>query len=88
MCRNGAKILCTKIQKKLLVNIYFHLLVRQRKKEEDGRGRTRRRGSEADGQDQKSSWFGGSVNHLMIMISCLFGGSVNDDDVWRVSFIR
>ena len=51
------------------VDINVHLLVRQRKKEEDGRGRTRRRGSEADGQDQKSSWFGGSVNHLMMMIS-------------------
>ena len=58
------------------IGIYVHLLVRQRKKEEDGRGRTRRRGSEADGQDQKSSWFGGSVNHLMMMI----GGSVLFDD--------
>ena len=53
-----------KIQRKMKLNlrffgIYIHLLVRQRKKEEDGRGRTRRRGSEADGQDQKSSWFGG-----------------------------
>ena len=57
------------------VDINVHLLVRQRKKEEDGRGRTRRRGSEADGQDQKSSWFGGSVNHLIddVFFACFEG---------------
>jgi len=37
--------------------IKLSILTRLRKKEEDQRGRTRRRGSEADGQEKGGSWF-------------------------------
>ena len=42
----------------MVKNTFFNISPRLRKKEDDQRGRTRRRGSEADGQDQKTgSWF-------------------------------